>query len=180
MSTSKTRLFLSHASEDKQDVVIPLYNRLAQEEFTVWFDQVELTMGDSLLDKISNALAQTDYGVVVFSRAFFEKRWTRLELDGLFQLETEKRKVILPIWHNVDHDFIAQHSPILAGRLAAVWQRGIDRVVDNIKRAIELTTRQKQIDSGSFRLLEEVNNQSDAEQRMRDLGSTKTGLIFCI
>jgi hypothetical protein len=43
-------LFISHASEDR-DFVRPLAEALCQ-EYDVWYSEYELTLGDSLLQKI--------------------------------------------------------------------------------------------------------------------------------
>ena len=45
------KLFISHASEDKQDFVRPLADALAK-HFEVWYDEYVLTVGDSLQKKI--------------------------------------------------------------------------------------------------------------------------------
>jgi hypothetical protein len=67
------KLFISHASEDKTDFVRPLAEAL-KSHFAIWYDEHELTLGDSLLKKINAGLAACDYGVVVLSPAFFQKR----------------------------------------------------------------------------------------------------------
>jgi len=68
------RVFISHATEDKTDFVRPLAEALRQ-HFSVWYDEYELTIGDSLLKKINEGLASSDYGVVILSPSFFQKKW---------------------------------------------------------------------------------------------------------
>lgn len=138
--TSQLQLFISHASEDKAGFVRPLAEAL-KVHFKVWYDEYELTMGDSLLGKINAGLAACDYGVVVLSPAFFQKKWPKAELDGLFALEQGNRKVILPIWKDIDAEEVSKYSPILAGRLAVPASDGINRVVAEIKRAVGVTER---------------------------------------
>ncbi len=139
-NTSEIELFISHASEDKVGFVRPLAEAL-KVHFKVWYDEYELTMGDSLLGKINAGLASCDYGVVVLSPAFFQKRWPKAELDGLFALEQGNRKVILPIWKDIGAEEVAKYSPILAGRLAMPAADGVDRVVSAIQRAVGVTER---------------------------------------
>ncbi len=115
-------LFICHASEDQADFVRPLAEAL-KKEHDVWYSEYELTLGDSLLQKIDQGLASCDFGVVVLSKAFFAKKWPRAELDGLFALETHSRKIILPIWKEITEEEVKAQSPILAGRLAAVSER---------------------------------------------------------
>jgi len=133
-------LFVSHASEDKKAFVRPLVERLRLEGLTVWYDELTLTLGDSLRQKIDEGLAASRYGVVVLSKAFFAKDWPRKELDGLDALEVDGRKVILPIWHEVSQPGVARFSPILAGRLAARSSDGMDTVVRKILEVVRPRT----------------------------------------
>jgi|HubBroStandDraft_4_1064222.scaffolds.fasta_scaffold447004_2 hypothetical protein len=75
MSNGSTRIFLSHASQDKDDFVRPLAEAL-REEFEVWYDDYSLLVGPSLLSQISKGLRQCQYRVVVLSKHFFGKRHT--------------------------------------------------------------------------------------------------------
>lgn len=153
-----TTLFLSHASEDKNDLVRPLAEKL-RDDFEVWYDEYELVLGDSLLQKITEGLHKCDYGVVVLSRPFFAKKWPRAELDGLFALETNERKVILPIWKDVTEEDVKAFSPILAGRLGVPSADGIERIILEIKRAVGLTQRVRDLSQSrwkeKFALLDE-------------------------
>ena len=136
-----TKLFISHAFEDKADFVEPLVSALQNADFSVWYDKYELTMGDSLLQKIGQGLRECDFGVVVLSHAFFRKKWTQAELDGLISLETVERKVILPVWKGVTEQDVKAFSPILGGRLGAPTEGGVDVVVSEIKRAVQAAER---------------------------------------
>lgn len=144
----KTKIFVSYASEDEAEFAKPLADALAT-DFDVWFAPYKLTMGDSLLRKISEGLRECDYGVVVLSPSFFAKEWPQNELDGLFGLETEQRKVILPVWKDVTKKDVARYSPILAGRLSAQASRGIAAVVDEIKAAVGAGNRMASFSAAS-------------------------------
>lgn len=73
---AKYDVFISHASEDKDEVVRPLAHALKESGLSVWFDEFELRIGDSLRRKIDRGLANSRFGVIVLSRSFFEKGWT--------------------------------------------------------------------------------------------------------
>jgi hypothetical protein len=45
-------VFISHASEDKHKVALPLADALRRAGVRVWLDQHELKLGDSLSEKI--------------------------------------------------------------------------------------------------------------------------------
>lgn len=112
-------IFICHASEDKTFVVEKLANDLRDAGLKVWYDAFVLTIGDSLRQKIDNGLLKSRYGLVVLSPAFFKKRWTQRELDGLTEKEMRNgKKVILPIWHKVNHDDVYKFSPPLADKVA--------------------------------------------------------------
>jgi hypothetical protein len=96
-----------------------------------------LTVGDRLRRKIDDGLAKSRFGVVILSPSFFEKHWPQQELDGLAAREIRGVKVILPIWHNVGHDEVLAYSPTLADRIAARSQTGLDKVVDELIRAMQ-------------------------------------------
>lgn len=140
-TTEPIKLFISHASEDKEDFVRPLVMALRDAGFAVWYDEYELTMGDSLLRKIGEGLRTSDFGVVVLSPSFFRKKWPQAELDGLFALETDERKIILPVWKDVSEGDVKAFSPILAGRLGSRSEHGVGSVVEDIERAVQAAQR---------------------------------------
>lgn len=129
-------VFISHAGEDKMDVALPLAERLRAEGLRVWLDRFELTVGDSLRQSIERGLAGSRFGVAIISPYFLQKHWPQAELDGLAAREEAGIKVILPVWHRVDESAIRAQSPMLAGRLAATTDKGIDHVVSELLRAI--------------------------------------------
>jgi TIR domain len=125
-------VFISHASEDKEEFVRQLAEALDERGLSVWYDEFSLRLGDSLRRSIDKGLSSCDYGVVVLSPAFFAKEWPQRELDALFQRDTIDQKVILPVWHNISRDEVAQHSPLLADRVAVKSSDGLERVVGKI------------------------------------------------
>lgn len=129
-------VFISHASEDKLDVARPLASLLVQAGLSVWLDESELTIGDSLRRKIDQGLASCRFGLVVLSKAFFSKEWPQKELDALVAREDGTDKVLLPVWHNLDSGDIRKLSPLLADRLGARTSDGLPFVAASIVRAI--------------------------------------------
>jgi len=111
-------VFISHASEDKDEVVRPLAHALREAGLQVWYDEFELKIGDSLRRKIDKGLAKSRFGVVVLSQAFFDKGWTNYELDGLVTRAVTGEQILLPIWHNVSKQEVMNYSPSLADKLA--------------------------------------------------------------
>lgn len=111
-------VFISHASEDKDEVVRPLANALRSEGLSVWYDEFELKIGDSLRRKIDKGLANSRFGIVVLSKDFIRKGWTNYELDGIITKSVTDEQIVLPIWHNITKKEVVEYSPSLADKLA--------------------------------------------------------------
>jgi hypothetical protein len=111
-------VFVSHASEDKDTVVRPLAHALQAEGLSVWYDEFELKVGDSLRRKIDAGISQSRFGVIVISRALFGKNWAQYELDGLVTMSITGKQVLLPVWHDITKDEVIGFSPSLADKVA--------------------------------------------------------------
>jgi hypothetical protein len=111
-------VFISHASEDKDEVVRPLAIALQAEGLSVWYDEFEMKIGDSLRRKIDKGLANSRFGIVVLSKDFIKKGWTNYELDGIITKVVSGEQIILPIWHNITKQEVIDFSPSLADKLA--------------------------------------------------------------
>jgi len=134
---SEFDVFISHASEDKYDVARPLHDALVERGLSVWLDELQLVIGDSLRTEIDRALSRSRFGVVILSPYFFAKEWPGKELDGLTAIEVRRGKTILPVWHNVDYNAVSKISPILADKIASKTDKGIDIVASDIVVAIQ-------------------------------------------
>ncbi len=111
-------VFISHASEDKEDIVRPLANALIRKGLKVWYDEMTLKIGDSLRQKIDKGLANSRVGLVVLSPSFIDKGWTNYELDGIVSKTVSGEQVLLPIWHNITKQQVIDYSPSLADKVA--------------------------------------------------------------
>jgi len=130
-------VFISHASEDKDEVVRPLAHALKSGGLKVWYDEFELQIGDSLRRKIDKGLAKSRFGVVVLSRAFFQKGWTNYELDGIVTRSVTGEQIILPIWHNISKAEVIEYSPSLADKLARnTATHTVDEIAEEIIEVI--------------------------------------------
>ncbi len=111
-------LFISHASEDKEEFVRPLAETLEDMGIKVWYDEFTLKVGDSLRKSIDLGLVKSKYGTVILSPSFCSKNWTQYELDAMVAREMNGHKMILPIWHRITKDEVINFSPTLADKVA--------------------------------------------------------------
>ncbi|GAK61062.1 hypothetical protein U27_00960 [Candidatus Vecturithrix granuli] len=58
-------LFISHASEDNEEVALPLAELLEKYGVRVWLDQKEIRLGDSIPAKINQGLSKLRVGLVI-------------------------------------------------------------------------------------------------------------------
>jgi hypothetical protein len=131
-------VFISHATEDKDRFVRPLAEALRGRGVTVWYDEWELAVGDSLVEKIDDGLGNSRFGVVVLSPAFFSKNWSRAELQAFAALEMrQSRSLLLPIWLELGPDEIATQAPLLLGRVALQAADGVDAVAEELATKVK-------------------------------------------
>lgn len=130
-------VFLSHATEDKEVVAVPLHDALVGRGITVWLDKAEIKIGDSLRRKIDEGILSSRFGIVVLSPSFFAKGWTNHELDGLITKTVAGEQTMLPIWHKVGAEDVRGYSPSLADKRAlSTGEFGIEEMADQIAEAV--------------------------------------------
>jgi len=89
-------LFLSHSSLDKP-FARKLADGLERGNVRVWFDEAELRVGDSLIDRIGSAIDQMDFFGVILSKNSVASEWVQRELKVALTREfQEKNTVVLP------------------------------------------------------------------------------------
>jgi len=90
-------VFLSHSSTDKA-VVRELAERLREDGIRVWFDEWEITLGDSIPSKIESALDSTRVLVLCMSEHAFGSDWAMLESQTFrFRDPLNKQRRFIPI-----------------------------------------------------------------------------------
>jgi hypothetical protein len=131
-------VFISHAAEDKDNIVRPLAHALREDGLSVWYDEFALRIGDSLRRKIDSGISRSRFGIVVLSPSFFAKQWPQYELDGLVTMAVSGKQVILPLWHGVSKDDVIRRSPSLADKVAL---RTADYTIEEIAAEITAVVR---------------------------------------
>ncbi|UEP40331.1 toll/interleukin-1 receptor domain-containing protein [Burkholderia sp. B21-005] len=92
------KVFVSHASEDKQRFVIPFATALRERGIDAWVDRWEMLPGDSLVDKIfEEGLEEAAAVVIVLSKVSVTKPWVREELNTAVVARIQKGTKIIPV-----------------------------------------------------------------------------------
>ena len=93
----QTTAFLSHSSKDKA-FVRKLAADLTKNGIVVWLDEQKVKVGDSIVDSVSQGLAESDYFVVILSEDSVSSEWVKRELNQALLKEIAAREVkVLPI-----------------------------------------------------------------------------------
>lgn len=125
--------FLSHASEDKEQLVRPFARALEAAGIPHWLDEAEIGWGDSLTRKLNEGLRQSDYVIVFISDAFLGRGWPEAELgSAVAQENDEKVGRLLPIVAT-DWTKVVREYPLLRDKKHVKWSDGIDAIVKELK-----------------------------------------------
>ncbi|PWF23957.1 toll/interleukin-1 receptor domain-containing protein [Corticimicrobacter populi] len=90
-------IFISYSHKDK-DFVDRLAMQLVRTNVHVWLDRWELSVGDSIVDKVQEAVDGASALLVILSKASVESEWCKKELSaGLLRELEEKRVVVMPV-----------------------------------------------------------------------------------
>lgn len=91
------RVFISYTSADR-NFVEKLARHLIVAGIPVWYDQWELSIGDSLRDKISVGIQGAAFLAVVLSKASVQSKWVKDEVyAAMARGDEEQRVMVLPL-----------------------------------------------------------------------------------
>lgn len=92
------KVFISHASEDKERFVLNFAKKLRDNGVDAWLDKWEMLPGDSLVDKIfENGIKEATAFIVVISSNSYSKPWVKEELNAAFVKRVEGKVKLIPI-----------------------------------------------------------------------------------
>jgi hypothetical protein len=129
---SPIKVFISHASEDKERFVMPFAKRLRDNGIDAWVDKWEMLPGDSLVDKIfEEGIKDANAVIIVLSSISVTKKWVKEEINAAFISRINKSSKLIPV--------IIDECEIPACLQTTLWEKinDIDSYEDEYKR-IEL------------------------------------------
>ena len=77
----KINVFISHNKKDKE-VAREIALFLVAEDISVWFDEWEVTAGDSIIDEINTGLSGCSHFIILWSINSAKSNWVKKELDS--------------------------------------------------------------------------------------------------
>jgi Cdc6-like AAA superfamily ATPase len=129
---SKPKLFISYSHEDEA-FVKKLVQDLRKEGIDLWIDFQKMNVGDSIVEKINEAIESNDYLAVVLSPASVNSEWVRRELSAGLMKELKNRSVfVLPILARK-----CKVPPLLSDKVyanfAENYQKGLHELLAKLK-----------------------------------------------
>lgn len=110
------KVFLSHASEDKERFVVGFARQLRESGVDVWLDQWEMKPGDSLVDKIfEEGLKDARAVIIVLSTISVQKPWVREELNASVVNRISRGTKLIPI--------VIDECEVPESLRSTVWQK---------------------------------------------------------
>lgn len=125
------RLFLSYAAKDK-DYARRLAKELKDTGASVWFDEWELQIGDSIKKRIDQAIAISDYLLILLSPNSVNSKWLQAEWSAALSNELNDRAVtVIPVLLE-DCQIPSDLSGKLYLDLRSNFQQGVARLVEEL------------------------------------------------
>lgn len=132
-------VFLSHSSLDKEEYVTELSDKLEEKGLSVFEDVKVFKIGHSQTDMMNFGILNSRFVVVFLSVNFIESGWSEYEFKSFLNREiSEKKIIILPIWHNVTVEEVKNYNPYLVDKYALNTSKySLDQIVDNINQVVQ-------------------------------------------
>jgi hypothetical protein len=98
MEPTPPKVFISHATQDKERFVIRFAERLRARGIDAWLDVWEMNPGDSLVDKIfEQGLKSCEAMIIVLSADSITSKWVREELNAGMVKRIQGTTKLIPI-----------------------------------------------------------------------------------
>jgi predicted nucleotide-binding protein len=128
-------VFISHSHAEK------LFARriaadIAKSVHHVWIDEAEILIGDSLIEKIGEALEAVDYVLAILSSHSIGSKWVRQDLDIAIDREINGRKVVvLPaLIEDVELPIFLRGKLYADFRVPANYENELAKVLRSLRR----------------------------------------------
>jgi len=140
LSQDKPIAFISHDSNDKDNIARPIAEGLTKIGLSVWFDEYSLKPGDRLRESIEKGMKDCKKCILVLTPNFLKNSgWTAAEFNMIFTREIiEEKPLVIPVWAGVSKKEVYEYSPALVNVLGAVWAEDEqEKIIRNIARALD-------------------------------------------
>lgn len=120
-------VFISYSSKDASEAR-RLARELTRHDVRTWIDEYEILPGDSITQKISEGIRQSDFVIVLLSRNSLSSDWVRFEIGKAFAKNREASSIrLIPV--RIDDSPIPEYlKDVRYVDLTANYDAGIDEL----------------------------------------------------
>ncbi|MDQ1591619.1 MAG: hypothetical protein QOG71_2246 [Pyrinomonadaceae bacterium] len=134
-------LFISHASSDKEQYVLPLAHALTTHGVSFWLDSYEIGWGDNVVMKINEGLRTSRYALICLSENFMRRRWPESEMSGIVAIQNNTgQKRVLPLILNSKDEVLASY-PILSALAYREFSVGVETLAAELASLVKKEDR---------------------------------------
>lgn len=126
-------VYLAHASENKEDLAMPLAIRLMENGINVWLDKWEIRPGDSLRQRMDEGLESCTHFIVLLTPESINKKWVNAEIDAGFMRDIDGQSKFVGLRSGVTIDAL---TPLLKSRLCPEVNLEDDEEFESLVKAI--------------------------------------------
>ena len=128
------KVFLSYSHSDKK-FVTKLAKDLRDRGVVPWFDEWEMSPGDSLSRRIQEGIEESSMFLVILSSTSLSSRWCQKELDAADMIEVKKgRKFVIPVLYEE-----CQLPPFIRAKMYADFSSDYDNGLKKLIKALPIT-----------------------------------------
>lgn len=132
------KIFISHATNDKVTIALPLYTQLQIHNLNPWIDKKDIKYSSSLFHSINRGLAESLYAVVIISPSFIASDWTNKELEAIHNRHVEKKiSHLFLVYHQIERDSVVDIYPLLCDNFAFDSMDGVEYIAQKIQSSIK-------------------------------------------
>jgi RNA-directed DNA polymerase len=129
-------VFISHASEDKDEIARPIFEACGKLGLKVFLDEAHIGWGQSFTQKINTALGSARTVLAIVSNASVVKEWPVIEVNTALSLEVGGHKKVVPLLVGKPD---LSRLPLIGGKDSMTWSGDAMAVARRLKAAVEGT-----------------------------------------
>lgn len=176
------KIFISHSSRDKR-FVRTLKEDLNENNIETWFDEDQLDIGDSLIEKIESSLEESTHFLIILSPNSVNSDWVKLELNKAIQ-QVSKRLMnkIIPVQYReceipkelkglIYYDLSKEVVQVVEDRVKFTTD-GYPTFLNKIIKTIKSTSEKKFTTTDKLKFREELEESEKGSLARRELIAT--------
>ena len=137
---TNSKIFISHASEDKKDIVEPLCKLLKNNNLKIWYDNDDIKIGEHINQSVIYGIQKYDIFILILTPSYLKKKWTNFEFGGACTFDVVRRKKIIPIFCNIEIKKCLDIYPFLGDIKGVMYDGSLDNLCKTLTKELEQKT----------------------------------------